>query len=199
MLIPAGTVHALGAGVLVYEVQQPSDLTYRLDDWGRVDADGRSRELHIDVGLSVIDAAARPELIPPVALGPGSGRRLLAACRYFALEQLNLVPGDEETLELAAPESAQVVTCLTGEVRVTANNAAVPLAAGETLVIPAACDGARIRASVPAMLLRTWVPDLEAEIVRPARMSQATEAAIMALAGGLTDLHTMAEGARVGR
>jgi mannose-6-phosphate isomerase len=199
VLIPAGTVHALGAGVLVYEVQQPSDLTYRLDDWGRVDADGRSRELHIDVGLSVIDAAARPELIPPVALGPGSGRRLLAACRYFALEQLHLVTGDEETLELAAPESAQVVTCLTGEVRVTANNVAVPLAAGETLVIPAACDGARIHALVPAMLLRTWVPDLEAEIVRPARMSQATEAAIMALAGGLSDLQTVAEGARVGR
>src|SRR5215210_8059120 len=102
LLIPAGTVHALGAGVLVYEVQQPSDLTYRLDDWGRVDAAGRSRELHVDVGLSVVDAAARPEVIPPVALGPGSGRRLLAACRYFALEQLNLVIGEEEALELVA-------------------------------------------------------------------------------------------------
>ena len=197
VLIPAGTVHALGAGVLVYEVQQPSDLTYRLDDWGRVDAAGRSRELHIDVGLSVIDAEARPEVIPPVALRPGSGRRLLAACRYFALERLNLVTGEEETLELSAPESAQVVTCLTGEARVTANNAAITLTAGETLVIPAACSSARIRAIVPAMLLRTWVPDLEAEIIWPARMSQATEAAIGALAGGLPDLHTVAEGVPV--
>src|SRR5215212_1186827 len=198
VLIPAGTVHALGAGVLVYEVQQPSDLTYRLDDWGRVDAAGRPRELHIDLGLSVIDAAARPEVIPPVALGPGSGRRLLAACRYFALEQLNLDTGEEATLELAAPESAQVVTCLTGEARVTANTAAFPLAAGQTLVIPAACHGARVRGIAPAMLLRTWVPDLEAEIWRPARMAQATEAAIMALAGDLSDLHTVAEGALVG-
>jgi mannose-6-phosphate isomerase len=196
--IPAGTVHALGAGVLVYEVQQPSDLTYRLDDWGRVDAAGRPRELHIDLGLSVIDAAARPEVIPPVALGPGSGRRLLAACRYFALEQLNLDTGEEATLELAAPESAQVVTCLTGEARVTANTSAFPLAAGQTLVIPAACHGARVRGIAPAMLLRTWVPDLEAEILRPARMAQATEAAIMALAGDLSDLHTVAEGALVG-
>jgi len=198
VLIPAGTVHALGAGVLVYEVQQPSDLTYRLDDWGRVDAAGRSRELHVDVGLSVVDAAARPEVIPPVALGPGSGRRLLAACRYFALEQLNLVIGEEEALELVAPESAQVVTCLTGEARLTANNAAVTLAAGETMVIPAACHGARLRALAPAMLLRTWVPDLEAEIMSPARKSQATEAAIMALAGGLSDLYTVAQGAQVG-
>jgi mannose-6-phosphate isomerase len=164
LLIPAGTVHALGAGVLVYEVQQPSDLTYRLDDWGRVDAAGRPRELHIDLGLSVIDAGSRPEVIPPVALGPGSGRLLLAACRYFALEQLNLVTGMEETLALAAPESAQVVTCLTGEVHVTANNATVALAAGETMVIPAVFQRARVRAIAPAMLLRTWVPDLDAEI-----------------------------------
>ena len=196
VLIPAGTVHALGAGVLVYEVQQPSDLTYRLDDWGRVDAAGRPRELHIDLGLSVIDAASRPEVISPVALGPGNTRRLLAACRYFALEQLTLVTGDEETLELAAPESAQVLTCLNGEVVVAANAAAVSLAAGETMVIPAACHSARVRAIVPAMLLRTWVPDLEAEIVRPARMAQATEAAIVALAGGLPDLGAMMEVAR---
>jgi mannose-6-phosphate isomerase len=198
VLIPAGTVHALGAGVLVYEVQQPSDLTYRLDDWGRVDAAGRSRELHIDLGLSVIDAAARPKVIPPVALGPGHRRQLLAACRYFALEQLNLVSGEEETLELAAPESAQVVTCLTGELRVTTNNADVALAAGETVVIPAACPSARVRALAQAMLLRTWVPDLEAEIVLPARMSQATEPAISALAGGLSDLGTVTAGAQVG-
>ena len=199
VLIPAGTVHALGAGVLVYEVQQPSDLTYRLDDWGRVDAAGRPRELHIDLGLSVIDAAARPEVIPPVALGSGSSRLLLAACRYFALEQLNLATGEEESLELAAPESAQVVTCLTGEVRVTANHAVVALAAGQTMVIPAACHGASVRAMAPAMLLRTWVPDLEAEIVRPARMSQATDAAITALAGSLLDLYAVMDGAEAVR
>ena len=188
LLIPAGTVHALGAGVLVYEVQQPSDLTYRLDDWGRVDAAGRPRELHIDLGLSVIDAESRPEMISPVALGPGSTRRLLAACRYFALEQLTLGAGEEETLELAAPESAQVLTCLTGEVVVTANDAAVSLAAGETVVIPAVSHSARVCAIVPALLLRTWVPDLDTEIVRAARMARATEVAIVALAGGLPDL-----------
>jgi mannose-6-phosphate isomerase len=188
LLIPAGTVHALGAGVLVYEVQQPSDLTYRLDDWGRVDAAGRPRELHIDLGLSVIDAESRPEMISPVALGPGSTRRLLAACRYFALEQLTLGAGEEETLELAAPESAQVLTCLTGEVVVTANDAAVSLAAGETVVIPAVSHSARVCSIVPALLLRTWVPDLDTEIVRAARMARATEVAIVALAGGLPDL-----------
>jgi hypothetical protein len=127
-------------------------------------------------------------MISPVALGAGSTRRLLAACRYFALEQLTLGAGEEETLELAAPESAQVLTCLTGEVVVTANGAAVSLAAGETMVIPAAMHSARLRTIVPAMLLRTWVPDLDAEIVQAARMARATEVAIVALAGGLPDL-----------
>jgi mannose-6-phosphate isomerase len=188
LLIPAGTVHALGAGVLVYEVQQPSDLTYRLDDWGRVDAAGRPRELHVELGLSVIDAESRPEVISPVTLDPGSTRRLLAACRYFALEQLTLGAGDEETLELAAPESAQVLTCLTGEVVVTANDASISLAAGETMVLPAVLQSALLRAIAPAMLLRTWVPDLDAEILRPARIAQAPEVAIAALAGSLPDL-----------
>jgi mannose-6-phosphate isomerase len=188
LLIPAGTVHALGAGVLVYEVQQPSDLTYRLDDWGRVDAAGRPRELHIELGLSVIDAESRPEMISPVALDPGSTRRLLAACRYFALEQLTLGTGDEETLELAAPESAQVLTCLTGEVVVTANDTSISLSAGETMVLPAVLHSALVRAIVPAMLLRTWVPDLDAEILRPARIAHAPEVAIAALAGSLPDL-----------
>jgi quercetin dioxygenase-like cupin family protein len=77
-------------------------------------------------------------------------------------------------LALAAPESAQVVTCLTGEVHVTANNATVALAAGETMVIPAVVHRARVRAIVPAMLLRTWVPDLDTEIVRAARMARPT-------------------------
>jgi mannose-6-phosphate isomerase len=188
MLIPAGTVHAIGAGVLAYEVQQPSDVTYRLDDWGRVDAAGRPRELHIDLGLAVIDAKSRPEVIPQVPVDRRGGRRLLAACRYFALEQLVLGTGEEEILKLAARESPQILTCLQGEVGVRAKNTDVPLALGETMVIPAACSAARVQATVPSVLLRAWVPDLMHEIVRPAQAMGAPDDAIAALAGGLLDL-----------
>ena len=188
ILIPAGTVHAIGAGVLMYEVQQPSDVTYRLDDWGRVDAEGRPRDLHLDAGSAAIDPENRPDAIPPVSVGLTGGRRLLAACRYFALEQLVLGTGEEEPLGLAAPESPQVVTCLQGDVTVTANDAATPLTLGETIVIPAAAGNARVRAIVPSVLLRTWVPDLESEVVQPARAMGATNDAIMALAGGLPDI-----------
>ena len=61
VLLPHGTVHALGAGVMIYEIQQPSAITYRFDDWGRVDSAGRSRELHLDEGFAVLDPTSRPE------------------------------------------------------------------------------------------------------------------------------------------
>ncbi len=188
MLIPAGTVHAIGAGVLVYEVQQPSDITYRLDDWGRVDAAGRPRELHIGLGLAAIDARRSPEVIPPVPVGLWGGRRLLTACRYFALEQILLGTRQEETLEHAVLESPQVLTCLQGNVDVIANQADVALTMGETMVIPAACTGVRVRGTVPSVLLRAWVPDLEHEITRPAQAMGASNDAIAALSGGLPDM-----------
>jgi mannose-6-phosphate isomerase len=188
LLIPAGSVHAIGAGVLVYELQQPSDITYRLEDWGRVDAAGQPRELHIDLGLAAIDATSGPEVIPSVPMDLGGERRLLTACRYFALEQLVLGTGEEEILQLAVRESPQVLTCLQGEVDVTAKTARVPLAMGETMVIPAACSGSRVHATVPSVLLRAWVPDLMHEIVRPAQAVGAPDDAIAALAGGLLDL-----------
>ncbi len=85
LLIPAGTIHALGAGVMVYEIQQPSDVTFRLDDWGRVDAKGNPREMHLDQGFAVARSEVQPGIIAPIALRAGAGeRQLLVACRYFA-------------------------------------------------------------------------------------------------------------------
>jgi mannose-6-phosphate isomerase len=75
VFLPAGTVHALGAGVVVYEIQQPSTTTYRLDDWGRVDAAGKSRELHIEPGLAVANVESRPEALAPLTRRTGAGRR----------------------------------------------------------------------------------------------------------------------------
>ncbi|MEA2515755.1 MAG: mannose-6-phosphate isomerase [Thermomicrobiales bacterium] len=158
VFLPAGTVHALGAGVLVYEIQQPSAITYRLDDWGRVDAAGRPRELHVEQGLAVADASSRPEPIPPVTLPSASGRRqLLVACPYFALERIALVAGEE--VGLVAAESPQTVTCLQGTAQVTADGRTVALQAGQTAVLLADAAGAAMRADSPTVALRAWVPD----------------------------------------
>lgn len=81
--IPSGTVHSLGKGILVYEVQQPSDLTYRIYDWDRKDFQGKSRELHIDKAVEVIDYSS---LLPPITNIYNSlknGFFNIIDCRYF--------------------------------------------------------------------------------------------------------------------
>lgn len=187
ILIPAGTIHALGAGCLVYEAQQPSDVTYRLDDWGRADPRGRPRELHVGAGLEVYDPDSRPAPIPPLGLATGAGRRqLLAACRLFALERIALAAGEE--VRVSAAGSAQAVTCLRGAADLSGEGGAAALAVGETAVLPATAQEGRLRATAPAVLLRAWVPDLVAEVVTPARAAGHADAAIAALAGPLPDL-----------
>lgn len=158
-LLPAGTVHALGGGCLVYEVQQPSDLTYRLDDWGRRDAAGRPRQLHLDQALGVLDAAARPDPIAPRPIRSATGRRqLLAACRFFALERIELAAGAGTAV--VADGSPQVLTCLEGSVTLATANGATAFVGGQTTVIPAASPWGRLLAAAPSVILRAWVPDL---------------------------------------
>lgn len=165
VFLPAGTVHALGAGVLVFEIQQPSEITYRLDDWNRVDAQGNPRELHIEAGLAVTDVHSRPEPIVPTELASPTGRRqLLIACRYFALERIALVTGDE--VSLIAPESPQTITTLRGNVQATADGRSEEVAAGRTVALMADATGVRLRANSPSVVLRGWVPDESVEKIR---------------------------------
>jgi mannose-6-phosphate isomerase len=90
--LPAGTVHAIGAGLLLFEIQQSSDITYRLSDWGRVDPQtGKPRELHIEQGLACIDYQRGPVL--PIEQTDDGLRKIrmskLVACDHFALGRWN--------------------------------------------------------------------------------------------------------------
>jgi len=158
MLLPAGTIHALGAGVIVYEVQQPSAITYRLDDWGRVDAAGKSRELHVEPGLAVTNPDYRPEPIAPITIPSPAGRRqLLVDCPYFALERIALATGEEVALSAGSP---QVLTCVRGGGHLSADGISTPIGIGATAVLLASSYGATLRATAPAVFLRAWVPDV---------------------------------------
>lgn len=188
-LIPAGTVHALGAGCMVYEVQQPSDITYRFDDGGRVDAVGRPRELHVEQGAAVLQPSFRPEAIAPLPVESGTGRRdLLAACRLFALERITLEAG--EAVPVRTDGSAQAITCLEGTVEVTSSTRVASIASGRTAIVGAAIDGA-VGAHGSAVVLRAWVPDLQSEVIAPARTAGASDADIAALSGPLPDLRDL--------
>ena len=186
-LLPAGTAHALGAGIVVYEVQQPSDITYRLDDWGRLDAAGNPREMHVEAGLAAVNPAFVPEPIAAVALPSGTGRReLLAACRYFATERV-MVPSGGVT-RFTGVETPQVFTCLSGGGTVRAAGEREDLEAGGTVVVPAVAGSAELQATSPTMVLRSWVPDLLVEVIGPARAAGVGDEAIAALGGPSLDV-----------
>src|SRR5215218_1659005 len=179
ILIPAGTAHAAGAGIVLYEIQQPSNVTYRLDDWGRVDAGGKPRALHHAEGLPLVDPSSHPEPIAPIPLCDGpAARTLLVATRYFALERI--VPAAGERLQLAAVASPQVLTCLAGTGVIETSGEPVMVTMGETVVVPVG-TATGLRADEGAVLLRAWVPDLEREVINPARAAGASDATIRQL------------------
>jgi mannose-6-phosphate isomerase len=183
-MIPAGTVHALGAGVMVYEIQQPSDVTFRLDDWGRVDAQGNPREMHLSQGEVAIRPELRPNDIPAIRLDSAGIRELLVACRYFALEKLTLP--DAYTVYVGAEHTPNVVTVLSGQLEVDGH----VLVTGQSAVIWPGSKPATCTAATSTVALRAWVPDIPMDLANPARAAGALESDIAALGGMTGDIAT---------
>ena len=156
ILIKAGTVHAIGAGIVLAEVQQMSDATFRVHDWGRVGADGRPRELHPDQALESIDFAAGPvdPIAPEVIAIPGGLRERLTCCRYFELERLRL----SGPAEVGVRDRFTILMGLGGRVEVHHRGAAYPLGYGETLLLPAALGPLNVVPKGGATILTCSVP-----------------------------------------
>jgi mannose-6-phosphate isomerase len=159
IFVPPGTVHAIGGGILLYELQEYSDVTYRLYDYGRLQADGTPRELHVARALEVLryspPHSVRATPLEAVPYGADGSRRVLVACRYFVEEELR-VAGDAADTTTAA--SCQILTCLGGACTIEAGGAAVRLRLGETAVLPAALGAYTLRGE-EAQLMRAYVPE----------------------------------------
>jgi mannose-6-phosphate isomerase len=141
--IPAGTVHAIGAGIVLYEIQQSSDITYRLYDWGRVDSNGRARELHLEESLSAIDLISRPQAAVPFRLadcGRGVRERLLDT-PHFILDRIRECHG-----LIIAPDRRRftVLTALRDSL-LEWDQGCIALKKGRTALLPA--DGFSLRYS----------------------------------------------------
>ena len=149
---PAGTLHALGAGVLLFEIQQSSDLTYRLYDYGRTDASGKERELHVDKGLEVLTFQTdRDAKVPPRQLSEHVTQ--LVRSNFFVMEKWEVV----ETLRSAtAPTSLETLTVLEGEITVTAAGESVTLARAESAALPALLGPYQLAGR--GTLLRCYLP-----------------------------------------
>ncbi len=115
IFMPPGTIHALGPGLLIYEVQETSDLTYRVWDWGRPQTE--KRRLHIDKSLAVTRPDASAAVVPPPSPADGS-LTVLAQCTYFTLE---LVALQEKSIQADTKKASfHALTCIEGSSRLKA-------------------------------------------------------------------------------
>ena len=129
---PAHTVHAIGAGIVLCEIQQNSDVTYRLWDYGR------PRELHVEKAVALSDLGVHPGPVP-----------LPVHCKHFTTELVSLAAGAHVDPE---PHPSQLWICIEGEARIGSEG----VRAGEVWLLPDEGDQPRIAAPTPARFLRTW-------------------------------------------
>jgi mannose-6-phosphate isomerase len=184
IFVPAGTVHALLEGVLIYEVQQTSDTTFRLYDWGRVDKNGVSRPLHVRQSLQALDMKYHDKhTIAAVAIDREKPlyHAIRAACRYFALEEYR----SETPLQfaLSPKNSFQVVTVLNGELKYSGVSGREKIAKGETLLVPACLGSLNLNADEPTHFLVSYVPDIAEDIIKPLLQKGVSREAIAGLGG----------------
>ncbi len=135
--LPAGTLHAIGAGIQIFETQQASDLTYRIFDWNRTGADGKPRQLHVEKAADVLDfRATLPGAVAPLIFAQAGIERTLAiADRRFAVEQLRI---ERSGAEIAIDGRPLVVMAMDAALELTAGGSARTLRPWETAIVPAA-------------------------------------------------------------
>lgn len=152
MFLPSGRVHAIGAGLVIFEIQQNSDTTYRVFDWNRVGLDGKLRELHVAQSLASIDFSDfEPKLVEEKFSGDEIKSRALVRDKLFNVEQWELNSGARQPLK---PKKLQIIATVSGEIEIQSGSTIVNLVAGQFCLIPASLEQAEILAKSAAALLR---------------------------------------------
>ena len=162
--LPSGTVHALGAGCFVAEVQTPSDTTYRVFDFDRVDSSsGKQRELHVAQALDCIDFTGRdlPEHQKVHTAGFFTTVTHLARSPQFTIEKVRMHEGVEQAIPYEQPV---VWIVLSGQVEITAGKELVKVGPGTTVLLPAKMDNAKVAARSDAQWLEVTFPIAEASL-----------------------------------
>ncbi len=159
--VPAGTVHAIGEGIVLAEIQQASDVTFRIDDWGRVDANGNPRTLHRKEALECIDFESGP--IDPVVprTHPDGDHPVedLVACSYFELHKHKLTA----KWQLPADQRFRILMPLSGRAEVRSADWRQTVGLGDTLLIPACLEDVSV-ASAPSTASHAAAPSAILEV-----------------------------------
>ena len=152
--IPSRTLHAIGPGILLAEVQQSSNVTYRIYDYGRLDADGKPRRLHIRQAVEVTDLGPVFDTVPVPLLLANSQDRLLASCPYFAVVRQQL---KTDRRYVGDPNSFHALMCVEGKGQLSHAQGSFAVPAGATVFVPA--NSCPFTLSGEMTLLDVFVPD----------------------------------------
>ncbi len=170
--IPAGTVHAIGAGILLAEIQQSSDLTFRIHDWGRVGDDGQPRELHLEEALACVDYERGPVQAVvgkpvDVSFGDNSGDESadephnskveeLVACEHFVIRRWQL----DQSATMETENRFRIVLVLSGAMSVQTTGFSHLLETGQTILFPASCPAITLTpGDGDVVFLETYLPE----------------------------------------
>ncbi len=154
--VPAGTVHAIGEGIVLAEVQQPSDLTFRLSDWGRVDTDGSPRTLHIEQALECIDFERGPvNPVRPVRIEEAAHycERLIASPHFVMVRHISAA-----AFEIVDDPRFHVLMMLEGAAELRAGNETLALPRGATALLPAERPECTLHPQGEASILDVFLP-----------------------------------------
>jgi mannose-6-phosphate isomerase len=177
--VPSGTPHMIGPGMVLCEIQQHSDITYRVFDFNRRQADGSLRQLHIRQALDVLDFShSRGGPIEPVRVPCGPlTKTYLAACAYFATEKWEF---STRVTGTTSADRFEILVIISGRGAMASDGESVPYGPAEVWLLPAALGAYHLAPESPTTLLRTYVPDLQA-FARQLANEKVTQAAISRL------------------
>ncbi|GAA0741250.1 MULTISPECIES: type I phosphomannose isomerase catalytic subunit [Flavobacteriaceae] len=150
--IEVGRVHAIGAGVVVAEIQQTSDITYRVYDWDRVDDEGNERELHNDLAIDAIDFEMEDNFRVSYEKAKNQSNKMVS-CPYFTTSYLDV---DSTLKKENNHDSFLIYMCVEGEAQITTDSGTETIKKGETILLPAAVKNYEIT-SENAKLLEVYV------------------------------------------
>lgn len=153
--LPAGRIHSIGAGAFIAEIQQTSNITYRIYDFNRCDDNGNPRELHTEMSKAAIDYTVLPDYRTYYDAQPDTQTQLVS-CRYFTTSLLKLTK--PYGMELAELDSFVILICTKGNGTVTGSDGnSVAIRQGESILVPATETGLKIVPECEMEILSSWI------------------------------------------
>jgi mannose-6-phosphate isomerase len=150
---PAGTIHTIGKGIVLIEIQQSSGITYRVWDWNRTP----KRPLHIEKALEVLDFSQKTESdFRQIPRRLSDNEERLIDSRYFSVDRITLNPGAEISLNTRG--GFQVLSCLEGAIKLQSQNSQEELSRGQSLLVPATISQYKMAATDFAIVLKSFLP-----------------------------------------